>query len=538
MNLTDLLTSVEIDSSRPAQLKTEKKETHIEKIAYHSKEVEPQTLFVCIKGHQADGHQYAKDAVKKGATVVVVEHFLEELDVLQLKVNDSREALAIISSNFFGNPSKSLSIFGVTATNGKTTITYMTEEIFKAHKLKSGLIGTILVKMDKEIEMSRLTTPESYDLQQHFAKMRDCEISHVSMEVSSSALELKRVYHTEFDVVAFMNISPEHIRLHESFEAYFDAKAALVRKAPKQSTAILNIDEPLLVPLEKETQAQVVTFGIENQSGTMTVSDLRFLSGKPQFKVNIMKPFSSLTGKQIETMSFELEMSIPGYHSIYNALTAVVTGLVNDIPVEVIQLGIKNFTGVERRFQMLYDNEFKVIDDLLLNQNNIDSCMETISHLEYKDLHLVHAIRGNNGPEHSTEIANSLAEWFNTINVSKIILTTAPSHVEKKDKVTEEELAAFLKVMNQNDIDITFYEELDETLRFGVEQLKPDDILLISGAHSMDQGARKTLELLKEIHPDVDQKVINQVLDRKLIGMDPDDVTKKLLQYSSERENN
>lgn len=537
MNLTDLLTSVEIDSSRPAQLETEKNDIHIEKIAYHSKEVKPQTLFVCIKGHQADGHQYARDAVKKGAEVVIVEQFLEDLDVLQIKVKDSREALAIISSNFFGNPSKSLSIFGITATNGKTTITYMTEEIFKAQQLKSGLIGTILVKMDKEIEMSRLTTPESYDLQQHFAKMRDRQISHVSMEVSSSALELKRVYNTEFDVVAFMNISPEHIRLHESFDAYFNAKAALIREASEQSIAILNIDEPLLLPLEKQTKAQVVTFGVENQSGTITVSDLSFVSGKPKFKVNIMKSFTSLTGKEIDKMSFDLEMSVQGYHSIFNALTAVVTGLVNDIPVDVIQIGIKNFTGVERRFQMLYDKEFKVIDDLLLNQNNIDSCMETISHLDYNNLHLVHAIRGSNGPEHSTEIATSLVEWFDKMKVSKIILTTAPSHVEKKDKVSEEELDAFLKVMKQNNIDITFYEELDETLRFGVEQLKPDDILLISGAHSMDQGARKTLELLKEIHPGVDHEAIDQVLNRKLIGMDPEDVTKKLLQYSSEREN-
>lgn len=93
-----------------------------------------------------------------------------------------------------------MSIFGVTATNGKTTITYMTEEIFKAHQLKSGLIGTILVKIDKEFEMSRLTTPESYDLQQLFAKMRDREITQVSLEVSSSALDLKRVYHTAFDL--------------------------------------------------------------------------------------------------------------------------------------------------------------------------------------------------------------------------------------------------------------------------------------------------------------------------------------------------
>ena len=190
-------------------------------------------------------------------------------------------------------------------------------------------------------------------------------------------------------------------------------------------------------------------------------------------------------------------MSVLGYHSIYNALTALVTGLVNDLPIEDIQRGIKNFQGVERRFQVLYDKEFKVIDDLLLNQNNIDSCMETISHLDYNELHLVHAIRGSNGPAHSTEIAESLTKWFHKMKIAKIILTTAPSHVNKIDEVTEEELAAFLKVMHQNKIEVTLFKELEDTLLFGVEQLNVADILLISGAHSMDQGARKTLELLK-----------------------------------------
>lgn len=520
MKLRDLLKSVKIDSSCLKQLKTELDEIDIKKIAYHTKEVELDTAFVCINGHKTDGHNYAKQAVNNGATVLVVEKFIEGLDVLQLKVENSREALAIMSSNFFDHPSKSMSVFGVTATNGKTTIAYMTEEIFKAHQLKSGLIGTILVKYDQEIEMSQLTTPESYDLQQYFSRMVDHEVTHVSMEVSSSALELKRVYNTEFDVVAFMNISPEHIRLHESFEAYFDAKASLIRNAPETSTAILNIDEPLLVPLENQTDAQVVTFGIENQAGTITVSDIRFISGMPSFTVHLQNPFKTLSGKRIEPTSFDIEMSIPGYHSIANALTALVTGLVNDIPLETVQQGIKNFCGVERRFQILYDREFKVIDDLLLNQNNIESCMETISHLTYNKLHLVHALRGSNGEEHSTEIAETLAGCFDQMNVAKIILTTASSHVDKKDEVKPEELAAFLKVMEQHQIEVDFFEELDDALRLGVEQLDADDILLLSGAHSMDEGARKTLDLLKEFHPAVDHEKINQVLESKLIGMD------------------
>lgn len=534
MNLTELLKSIEINSSKPKKRLAELDEIEIKTIAYHSKEVTEDTLFVCIKGYETDGHNYAHHAVSQGATVLIVEHFIEDIDVLQLKVSDTREALAIASSNYFGNPSRAMSVFGVTATNGKTTIIGIIEEIFKTYQLKSGLIGTILVKMDKEIEMSRLTTPESYNLQQHFAKMRDREITHVSMEVSSSALELKRVYHTEFDVVAFMNISPEHIKLHKSFDAYFDAKASLIRNASKKSIAILNIDEPLLIPLEKETKAQVVTFGIDNQMGTIAVSDIRFSLGVPLFTVTIQNSFSTLSGKTIKPAIFDLEISVPGYHSIYNTLTALITGLVNDIPLESVQRGIKNFRGVERRFHILYDKEFKVIDDLLLNQNNIDSCMETISHLDYNKLHLVHAIRGSNGPEHSTEIAESLVTWFHKMKIKKIILTTASSNVEKKDEVTTEELAAFLKVLSQNEIKVVLFEELEGALKSGVEQLGRNDILLISGAHSMDRGAEMTLELVKEIHPSVDYERINQVLENKFIGLDSLKVTERILKFSLE----
>lgn len=521
MNLLHLINSLEIESIRYPEQKVDMNELNIEKIAYHSKEVIPETLFVCIKGQQADGHQFAKKAVEQGAVAVIVEEYVELLDVLQIRVNNTREALASVSSHFFGQPSKDMRIFGVTATNGKTTITYMTDEIFSAYGLKKGLIGTIQVKINDEAEMSFLTTPESYELQKYFAKMRDKEVTHVSMEVSSSALELKRVHETAFDIVAFMNISPEHIQLHESFEAYFNAKASLIREASPSSSALINLDEPLLIPLAEQTEAQVVTFGVENDTGTVTVSDIDLSTGKSAFTMNIVQSIRTLDGKFIEPDSYRIELAVPGFHSIYNAVTAVLTGLINDIPFEVVKQGIENFKGVERRFQILYDNEFKVIDDLLLNKNNIDSCMEALGHLKYNDLHLVHAIRGSNGPALSREISETLVDWFRKVNMNKIILTTSQSNVMKKDAVTEEELNAFLEVMEKAGIEVDFFEELEDALRVGVDRIQEDDLLLISGAHSMDTGANRTLELIMEKYPYVDKEAIYTILNSKLIGMPP-----------------
>lgn len=361
--------------------------------------------------------------------------------------------------------------------------------------------------------MSFLTTPESYELQKYFAKMRDKEVTHVSMEVSSSALELKRVHETAFDIVAFMNISPEHIQLHESFEAYFNAKASLIREASPSSSTLINLDEPLLIPLAEQTEAQVVTFGVENDSGTVTVSDIDLSTGKPAFTMNIVQSIRTLDGKFIEPDSYRIELAVPGFHSIYNAVTAVLTGLINDIPFVVVKQGIENFKGVERRFQILYDNEFKNIDDLLLNKNIIDSCKEALGHLKYNDLHLVHAIRGSNGPALSGEISETLVDWYRKVNVNKIILTTSQSNVMKKDAVTEEELNAFLEV--------DFFEELEDALRLGVDRIQEDDLLLISGARSMDTGANRTLELIMEKYPYVDKEAIYTVLNSKLIGMPP-----------------
>lgn len=145
--------------------------------------------------------------------------------------------------------------------------------------------------------------------------------------------------------------------------------------------------------------------------------------------------------------------------------------------------------------------------------------MEAISHLKYENMHLVHAIRGSNGPELSEEIAESIVGWFNKMNIENIILTTSRSHVMKKDEVTKEELEAFLEVMQKNKIDVAFFEELDDALQLGVERLNPDDILLISGAHSMDTGAKKTLDLLKQMYPNVDHEAIDSVVGSKIIGM-------------------
>ncbi|MFO8068684.1 MAG: UDP-N-acetylmuramyl-tripeptide synthetase [Alkalibacterium sp.] len=514
MDLSKLLESIDVRAEKGYET-----DGNIKKLAYHSSRVEPDTLFVCIRGFQIDGHDYAGYAEKHGAAAIVVERFIPDITIPQFLVADSRKALAQLSDSFYEKPSRFMRLFGVTGTNGKTTITYMTDAVFRAYELKTGLIGTIMVKYDDVMMPSVLTTPESLDLQKHLADMRDKNISHVSMEVSSSALELQRVANVAFDVAAFINISRDHIDLHGSYEAYFNAKASFIREASKDSVAVLNIDEPSLQKLTSETKAQVITFGIENTTGHLSVSDIDLSSGTPECTVHLNKPIKTLGGSEVSPTSFRLHLAVLGRFSIYNALTAIAAGLVNAIPVDIIKQALEGFKGVERRFQLIYNDEFMIIDDLMLNENNIDSSMATIEALDYDSVHFVHAVRGNRGASINRENAENMADWFKRLNIKQIILTASRSHVDKLNRVTEEEIKAYSDAMKSRGITVDFYQELPDALSAGLSKIKTGDLLMITGAHGMDYGTKLTLNALLERRADVNRDAIKDVLNRKVIGI-------------------
>jgi len=255
MKLEKLMTAIDVLESRSDPIK------QVENLAYHSDQVSPGSLFICIRGYKTDGHKYLEAAEKKGAIAAVVEVFQDNIPIPQFRVADSRQALAALADSFYDHPSKKLNLTGVTATNGKTTTTYMINHIFEEHGLETGLIGTVIVKAGNDVQPADLTTPESLDLQRYLQKMVENKVSHAVMEVSSSGLELQRVGNVAFDIVVINNISREHIDLHGSFEAYYEAKAGLVRKAESSQWAVLNLDCPLTAPLLNETRAKTLTYG-------------------------------------------------------------------------------------------------------------------------------------------------------------------------------------------------------------------------------------------------------------------------------------
>lgn len=199
-------------------------------LAYRSDAVVPGDMFFCIVGLKVDGHSFAQDAIDRGAKFIVVERKLYLAatdDVTLIVVNDSRKAMAHAAARFYGAPSHSFSLVGVTGTNGKTTTTYLVEQIARAAGLKTGVIGTVGIEIAGERFKAEHTTPESPDLQKTFAAMRDARCDVVAMEVSSHALDLLRTWNSEYAVTAFSNLTQDHLDYHHTFEAYFEAKARL-----------------------------------------------------------------------------------------------------------------------------------------------------------------------------------------------------------------------------------------------------------------------------------------------------------------------
>lgn len=469
---------------------------YISGIAYHTERVQKNHLFVCMKGYETDGHLFLEDAMKKGATVAIVEEFNMELPITQYLVENSRVALAQLAATYYDNPSTKMTTIGITATNGKTTTAFMTDAILEAHGYQTGLIGTINVKMGHQLIQSELTTPESLDLQHFFHAMEEKDTSHVIMEVSSAAQEMHRVDMVDFDIVTLNNINREHIDTHGSFAAYVQAKTRLIKEADKDSIAILNLDCKYTDALLKQTEATPITFSIEEESGHVCIRDLDLSTGRAKFNVTVLKPIHT-NHQIIKPMEFPIELAIPGLHSVSNSMIAILISMLNGVPVTTIQKTLKEFKGVSRRFEFIYEKGLTVIDDHFANPGNIDVTMETISLMDYRHLQLVYAVRGQRGAVVNQENGETLVKWAKQLQMNEIIVTRSISDVTHRDEVTDAELHAFVKEVEAAGINVLLYDELADAIHKGIEKSSKDDLLLLAGCQGMDHGGEIALTELR-----------------------------------------
>lgn len=280
-------------------------------IAYASNKVVPGDVFFCVVGLKSDGHSYAADAVERGAAALVVQRELD-LDVPQFKVGDSRSALALAAARFYGMPSRKLSLMGVTGTNGKTTTTYLVEWVARARGLKTGVLGTVETRIGDRKLHAEHTTPESLDLQDLLSQMVDEGCQQVSMEVSSHAIDLGRILGTHFDVVAFSNLTQDHLDYHKTMENYFQAKARLFDTMYSDRAAIC-IDAEYgrrLADMSRERGLDVVTVGFADDAD-IRVKDVEYASTHTAVSLDVCG------------QAFEFEYPLIGRFNVENVLLAI-----------------------------------------------------------------------------------------------------------------------------------------------------------------------------------------------------------------------
>lgn len=512
MKLQELLLALDV-----VDTKNENNELSIANIAYHSKKVKENDLFVCVRGYQTDGHKYLKQATESGAVAAIVEEFNDNLSIPQYKVKCGRTALARLANKFFNYPSKELKMIGITATNGKTTTSYLANAILEQEGLKTGLIGTVAIKIDDQTIPAELTTPESLDLQMYLRQMKDKQVTHCTMEVSSQSIEMDRIHGVEYDIVTLNNVSREHIDAHGTFEAYFEMKSRLIRHASSQALAILNLDDKYSASLVDQTKAKVVTFGVENKTADIIVKDLDLSTGRGKFKVVITRELD-LQGHRYIPGEFEIELSVPGLHTVYNSMVAIIIALANGVKITTIQQTLSSFKGVERRFEFIYEEDFKIIDDHFANVGNIDVTLETLNFMDYKDLHLVYAIRGNRGVTVNKENAETIVKWAEKLGLTKIIATKSKSIVTKKDEVLKEEEEIFLQVMKGAQIEVLLFDELEDAVVKGIEEATKDDLVLLAGCQGMDYGAEAALQHIEKKHRPKNRQTLYLPLKTRIVA--------------------
>jgi len=470
---------------------------HVKGITDDSRKIEPGYLFVAVKGLKHDGHDYIEDAAKKGALAVISDQIEESSFLPVLQVKDVRVALANLMDWFYGSPSRKLKVIGVTGTNGKTTTTFMLDKIFRESKHKTGLIGTVVVKIDKEERRANLTTPGCQELQEAFAKMLKKQVEYVTMEVSSQGLAMHRVNHVDFDCGVVTNLSLDHLDCHPTFVDYLNAKKKFFQMLGKGKAIFLNADDSLVLSMLKHTKSKIFTYGLE-QKADFQAKDIKLTDKGSSFSLEITRDLRGINGETINPQSFSLSLEVLGRHNIYNALSAAAVALYQGIAPEIIQSALASFKPVERRMEVVYNQEITIIDDTALNPGSIDVVFQAVEKMNYNKLVVVNAIRGNRSVGVNRENARAIALWLRKLGLKELVSTSSVGQVGPYDIVSPEEEMAFCEEIISHGLSLHHYPSLAPAIQCAINNLDKGDLLLLLGAQGMDDGAQLALDFWKK----------------------------------------
>lgn len=458
-------------------------------VEFDSRKIKKDSLFVCIKGYTVDGHNFIETAMKQGATAFLIEDDVEIVEgYTYIKVESTRTDMAKVAAVFYNNPTKELSVLGVTGTNGKTSITTFLRETLELAGKKSGLVGTISIDNGEEVIVSKNTTPESMELQQHFRTMLNSGCDYCAMEVSSHSLCLGRVDETEYEIGVFTNLTPDHLDFHKDLDDYRKAKEMLFHKTTKAN--VINIDDEggqKIVESIKDLKTPLYTYAIDNEADFMA-KDIKITASGVSYR--LVTP----------TYEEDIFVPVPGKFTVYNTLAVIATAYLLGIDKDIIKESLKNTKGVPGRFEAVQnDKGIHVIIDYAHTPDALENVINTARGFA---TNRIITVFGCGGDRDNTKrpIMGSIAEKLSDIAV----LTSDNPRTEDPNKIIEDVLKG---MKNDNYKVIT---DRREAIVEAVKLAEKDDIILIAGKGHEDyqiigrekihfddkEEARKALELI------------------------------------------
>ena len=329
-----------------------------------SRQVVPGCLFVALKGFAVDGNSFIPMALEKGAAVIVTAQKPQQ-DIPYILVESDRAALAAISTNYYGHPAESMTMIGVTGTNGKSSITWILKHLLeKMTGEKAGLVGTMVNMVGQESQPADRTTPESIQLQALFARMRDAGCKYAVMEVSSHAVALDRIGGVHFDVAAFTNLTPDHMDFHTGMEDYCDAKAELFARCDK---AVINTDDPWAGRIMRRCTAPVLTYGLAEGVALKAIDVQTRADGIS---------YTAVMGEQ----HIPVSVPIPGKFTVYNTLT--VLGVMYQLGFDLAEVAqaLRQIEGVKGRVEVVPTpgKDYTVLIDYAHTPDGVENILTSV----------------------------------------------------------------------------------------------------------------------------------------------------------------
>ena len=431
-------------------------EITVKGITCDSREVKEGYAFICINGIDADGHNFAKKAIENGAIAVICERDLSLEN--QFIIKDTRKAYAIMSANWFGNPSKKLKLIGITGTNGKTSTTYIIKNILETLGHKTGLIGTIQNMIGDKIIESKNTTPSCYELNRLFAEMLKEGCEYAVMEVSSHALDQKRVFGLEFEIGIFTNLTQDHLDYHKTMENYFLAKKKLFSMC---KTALINADDKYSDEMAKELTCKIITYSAKNDTSTYTAKSINY---KPK-------------GVDYELVGFgiigRIKIGIPGRFTVYNSLASALCVMELGFSLQDVSEAISKVKGIKGRAEIVPTNtDYTVVIDYAHTPDGLLNILSTFKDCPKNRLVVVFGCGGDRDATKRPIMGEIAAR-----NSDFVIVTS-------DNPRTEEPLSIIKDITLGMKNTVTPYKVVvnrAEAIKYALDNAKTGDIIILAG---------------------------------------------------------